>query len=438
MVEKAFVFRKMFQGGLGLVVAAALTACSGAARATPLPTVVLDDGGPASSSVITAVPESGDAEITTAVPFSTADTFVAPQPAGSGGGLVSASAEVVPHQSADLSFSTAGVMQEALAAEGDAVHSGDVLAALDSRAQLQSALAAAQKTLDSAQQLYNQAMSRAPAARAQAQLALVQAQQALDDAQKAAQSKEFQRASPETIDIARARLITANQALDDAESAYNQVAGRNREDVVYASALSDLAKARQNQLSAQYTLNYVMGLPAPLDIEEASANVALAEANLLAAKADWDAVKDDFSTPEVAAAEAQVAAAQSGVAAAQAALDRALIKAPFDGVVAAVSALPGQAVAPGQAVLTLANPVPMQVETTDLSERDIPRVAVGQRAAITVEALGQTYAGQVTAVAQRATKIGGDVVYKVTVQFDQPPAGLRWGMSATVQIGGQP
>jgi hypothetical protein len=26
------------------------------------------------------------------------------------------------------------------------------------------------------------------------------------------------------------------------------------------------------------------------------------------------------------------------------------------------------------------------------------------------------------------------VVYKVTLQFNEPPAGLRWGMSATVRF----
>ena len=30
--------------------------------------------------------------------------------------------------------------------------------------------------------------------------------------------------------------------------------------------------------------------------------------------------------------------------------------------------------------------------------------------------------------------VGGDVVYKVTIDFDSQPEGLRWGMSAEVKI----
>jgi hypothetical protein len=54
---------------------------------------------------------------------------------------------------------------------------------------------------------------------------------------------------------------------------------------------------------------------------------------------------------------------------------------------------------------------------------------------VTVEGLGQTFAGQVIKIAPRASKVGGDVVYKVTIRLDGQPAGLRWGMSATVEIG---
>jgi HlyD family secretion protein len=30
--------------------------------------------------------------------------------------------------------------------------------------------------------------------------------------------------------------------------------------------------------------------------------------------------------------------------------------------------------------------------------------------------------------------VGGDVTYKVTIELDEQPAGLRWGMSAEVEI----
>ena len=86
-------------------------------------------------------------------------------------------------------------------------------------------------------------------------------------------------------------------------------------------------------------------------------------------------------------------------------------------------------------VLTIANLNNLLVETTDLSERDVSQVNVGQPARVTVEGLGKTFLGKVIKIAPRSTKLGGDVVYKVTIELNEQPPGLRWGMSATVQIG---
>ncbi len=88
----------------------------------------------------------------------------------------------------------------------------------------------------------------------------------------------------------------------------------------------------------------------------------------------------------------------------------------------------------GQIVLTLADLSRMQVETTDLSERDVVRVAVGQPVLVLIDALQLELAGHVARIAPQATIIGGDVVYTVLVDLDEQPPNLRWGMSADVEI----
>ena len=75
-----------------------------------------------------------------------------------------------------------------------------------------------------------------------------------------------------------------------------------------------------------------------------------------------------------------------------------------------------------------------QVETTDLSERDAPLVQAGQTASISVTALGKQFPARVADVSRISSTVGGDVVYKVTLQFDTQPAGLLWGMTTDVQI----
>ena len=89
---------------------------------------------------------------------------------------------------------------------------------------------------------------------------------------------------------------------------------------------------------------------------------------------------------------------------------------------------------PGDAILTLANTAQMQAETTDLSERDVGRVSVGQEASVYVEALNVNLSGEVTRIAPQANVIGGDVVYTVVVKLNEQPPELRWGMSAEVDI----
>ncbi len=137
---------------------------------------------------------------------------------------------------------------------------------------------------------------------------------------------------------------------------------------------------------------------------------------------------------EIATAEAAVTQAEAALAAAQAVLDQATLRAPFAGAVAAVEASPGEAVMPSQPVLTLADLRDLQAVTTDLSERDVTRVAVGQRATIYVEALGVQVEGQVARIASQATMAGGDVVYAVTIALGEQPPGLRWGMSVEIEI----
>ncbi len=62
------------------------------------------------------------------------------------------------------------------------------------------------------------------------------------------------------------------------------------------------------------------------------------------------------------------------------------------------------------------------------------RVKIGQAVNISIEALGQTFTGKVAEIALVSSTLGGDVVYAVTIELDEQPAGLLWGMSADVEI----
>lgn len=133
-------------------------------------------------------------------------------------------------------------------------------------------------------------------------------------------------------------------------------------------------------------------------------------------------------------ATALAEAAHASLEVTQATLSLSTLTAPYDGTVAAVHVLPGQLVQLDQTVITLAALDKLQIETTDLSERDIPRIKIGQKATVFVEALNAEFSATVIAIAPRAETLGGDVVYKVTLAFDEQPEGLLWGMTAEVTI----
>ena len=120
---------------------------------------------------------------------------------------------------------------------------------------------------------------------------------------------------------------------------------------------------------------------------------------------------------------------------AEADLANTSLRAPFAGTVAALEINPGEMALAGQSILTLADLDHLQVETTDLSERDVARVKEGQTVTIYVESLNADIPGRVLRIAPQASVIGGDVVYTVVIALDEQPSDLRWGMSVDVEIG---
>ena len=132
--------------------------------------------------------------------------------------------------------------------------------------------------------------------------------------------------------------------------------------------------------------------------------------------------------------DAKVQRAQASVEVAQANLAQGTLIAPHDGIVVSVNVIPGEFVQSDQAVVTLATLNALQVETTDLSERDITNVHPGDVANIFVEALNKNISGKVVRISPIADTVGGDVIFKVTVAPDIQPTGLLWGMTAEVEI----
>ena len=130
----------------------------------------------------------------------------------------------------------------------------------------------------------------------------------------------------------------------------------------------------------------------------------------------------------------QLLSAQAALDAAQATLHEGTLIAPYDGTVVTINVVPGQLIQPNQVALVIGDLGHMQIETTDLSEREIAYVRIGQTATVYIKALNRDFSGKVIAIAPKATKYNGAWVFKATVALDKQPSSLLWGMSANVQI----
>lgn len=173
-----------------------------------------------------------------------------------------------------------------------------------------------------------------------------------------------------------------------------------------------------------------------LDTTIQEARVREAEANLLAAQVQYNYQKRlGLDQVHIESAEADVARMQALLDSAKAILDtQYVLVAPFDGTIVSTDVAPAETVVPGQVVIILGDLSKYQIETTDLSERDVTRVRVGQSANVFIEALGEEFPAKVIDVDRVSTTLGGDVVFKVTLEIDDQLEGLLWGMSADVQI----
>lgn len=122
---------------------------------------------------------------------------------------------------------------------------------------------------------------------------------------------------------------------------------------------------------------------------------------------------------------------------AQAELDKAIITASFDGVVAAVYIKEGQQLS----AMTYANPAISLIDPSEIKmngvidEIDVPKVKLGQEAIVILDALpDKEVKGRITFISPESTTEMGVVFYKTTITLENPDEELKDGMSATAEI----
>ena len=166
-------------------------------------------------------------------------------------------------------------------------------------------------------------------------------------------------------------------------------------------------------------------------VKEAEANVIIKETQVTYL------IRVGTSQENLDSAKADVERMKALVEIAKAQLAQATLDAPFDGTIASVDIHPAEYANAGQVIITMGDLSHMQIETTDLSEKNLPSLKIGSQVTVFIQALNKEFKGKIVDIARISQTVGGDVVYKVTIELDEQPEGLRWGMSTDVTIQAQ-
>jgi HlyD family secretion protein len=346
---------------------------------------------------------------------------------------VSASGSIQPETRVSLTFETSGEVAEVPVQVGDRVKAGDVLVRLETgELTLQVQQTEASVALAEAQlaQLREGARSEEVAS-AQANLRGLEAQlnaaianrdqvvAGPTDAQIAAAETQLAAAELEH----RVTLIAHDRTLEETKD------GDRREQARY-----DLWAADQAVAAAQAQLDDLLAGADANAARAARANVAAVEAQRDAAQAQLDALLAGATEEQLTDVEAQVAQAEASLELAELALEKATLRAPFDGVVAAVSVSVGEMASAGLPAITLLDTSEFHM-TVGVDELDVGRLGLGQVAQVSLDAIPEAeLTGKVERIAPAATIAGGVVTYDVVVALEKTDVPIRADMTANATI----
>lgn len=336
-------------------------------------------------------------------------------------GKVVAEAIIEPARWSELRFDAAGKVTELLVQEGDVVEAGTPLVRLGTET-LELTLEEAQTALQTAEVRLARAETEHKHQLAEAELALQTAEDRLAQA----------RARFPSLTAAEVALQQAIQTEADAAHEYEKAEDRPWEwqhEEVQEAYTSAWQNAKDNLAIAQ--ANYDA---AHSEQYASSKELTILETDVQRAHLELEWLQervDPLPAQDVENARLQVARAQVE-------LEAATIAAPFAGTVTKVYVDAGDLVTSGNLILMLATLDRLQARTVDLMELDVARVAEGQAALVTVDALsGLKLKGHVASIDLQSVDYRDQVTYPVTVELDEAAPELRWGMTAVVEIEAQ-
>lgn len=174
---------------------------------------------------------------------------------------------------------------------------------------------------------------------------------------------------------------------------------------------------------------------AQADIAIAASLVKAAEASLISAQAQHESFVSPPRAVDIAGLRADVSRQAAAVEALRDDFAKTELIALADGVIGKLDIEVGETAIQNDPVLTLISPA-LSIEV-DISESDISKVSLKDRAEITLDAFGDgvVLSGSVVSIEPGETEVSGVIYYKTTVVIDDMKGqDVRSGMTANVTI----
>jgi multidrug resistance efflux pump len=340
---------------------------------------------------------------------------------------VIAEGHLVPRDDLTLAFTATGKIAEILVKKGDTVRSGELLMQLGDRGAAEAGVASAQLELVSAQQAYDELVRTEDLGRAEAWQAFMDAQVARAEAERDWENLNVDNIE-DRIDDRQADVNDRKEDLDDAQVEFDKYKDLEKDNSKRRTAKDELERAQENYNEAVRDLEQETR---ERDTDRAALDQALGiEAE---AKHQYELSAKGPNTEKLALYEARLNDAKAQLAAAEDALANYDLKAPFDGMVMDIDVSINEMVGPDKAAVVVADTSQWYIETSDLTELEVVKVAEGQMVTFTADALtDSTMRGVVEQISQTYTLQGGDVLYTVRIRVEDVDPRLRWGMTVEV------
>ncbi len=339
--------------------------------------------------------------------------------------IVGGTGIVEANQTVDLAWQTTGRVDSVNVKVTDKVKKGDILADLADNTLPQSVILAQADLVTAKKDLEDLINSNTESAEAYAKV--VDLEQELRDAEDDRDYWNYKGTSITRVNNARQEFIDADEEFKIYESAYDALSSLPADDPKRVEAKEKYNEYKLIRDKALRALNYLLGKGYGHQVAEDFAHYDVVKAQMDDAQREWDRVKNGPNADDINAAEAKVAAAEATVS-------LGWIEAPFDGVVTLAYPKAGDEIETGTAAFRMDDLSRLFVNV-DISEVDINRVKVGQRADLTFDAInGITYSGEVTEVAAVGYDSGSGVDFTVTLEITDADKQVKPGMTAAVNI----